>query len=195
MVSLDHGRFQLSGDLLQTRFQLREHVIQLRKDFLAGELFERLRRYEHAIDGNLPLQGFQTLPEGSEAIRNGREQFLFANQKALLSEPLLEACDRSGCHLMLEDFEMREAGLELLRPTDSGDGTRPFGLSGRLLLAASARIADWAALGLSFSQVFGGPGAPGLSSFDVGVRLRSPQRLALGFVLRDVNAPTFAGAV
>jgi EAL domain-containing protein (putative c-di-GMP-specific phosphodiesterase class I) len=29
--------------------------------------------------------------------------------------PLLDACERVHCHVMLDDFELKEAGLELLR--------------------------------------------------------------------------------
>ena len=51
------GRCKLLDGLLQIRLQRDKHLVQAGENVLSGEVFERSRRYEGAIEGKLAAQG------------------------------------------------------------------------------------------------------------------------------------------
>jgi protease-4 len=59
-------------------------------------------------------------------------------------------------------------------------------------LAYALRLGRWAALGASWAHVWGST-FRGTDTFDLGLSARAGRRLALGFVVEDVGAPSAAG--
>ena len=83
------------------------------------------------------------------------------------------------------------AGLELLRPPRASLTPDP-GRPARLSLAASTAIAG-IGVGVAWRHRFGDGAGGGLDTFDLGASTRVGNWLALGAVVRDLGAPSFAG--